>query len=85
MLGAGLAALVLGRSLFIPWTHTCTTNACAYTWLETSYWAGAGMTVAGAAMATYARAYERTGSKGQLRVAPLAGPGLAGLVVGGRF
>jgi hypothetical protein len=85
LLGAGLAVLVLGRALFLPWTHTCTTNACAYGLLETTYWTGAGMTVAGAAMATYARGYDRTWSKGQLKVAPLAGPGIAGLVLGGKF
>lgn len=85
LLGAGLAALVLGRALFIPWTRACTTNACAYGLLESTYWTGAGMTVAGAAMMTYARGYDQTWSKGQVRVAPLAGPGIAGLVVGGKF
>ncbi len=85
LLGAGLAVIVLGRALFLPWTRACTTNACAYSLLETTYWAGAGMTVAGAAMATYARSYDQTWSKGQVRLAPLAGPGLAGLIVGGKF
>ena len=85
LLGAGLAVLVLGRAVFLPWTQRCTTNACAYTLLETTYWAGAGMTLAGAAMANYARGYDSTWSKGQVRVAPLAGPGLAGLIVGGKF
>lgn len=85
LLGAGLAVIVLGRTLFLPWTHACTSNACAYSLLETTYWTGAGMTLAGAAMATYARSYDQTWSKGQVRLAPLAGPGLAGLVVGGRF
>lgn len=85
LVGAGLAVLVLGRAVFLPWTRACTTNVCAYTLLETTYWAGAGMTVAGAALATYARSYERTWPLGQLRVAPMAGRGLAGIVVGGQF
>jgi hypothetical protein len=85
LLGAGLAVLVLGRSLFLPFTRVCTTNTCAYSLLESTYWAGAGMTMAGAAMMTYARGYDQTWSKGQVRVAPLASPGFAGLVVGGKF
>lgn len=85
LLGAGLGVLVLGRSLFLPFTRACTTNACAYSLLESTYWAGAGMTVAGAAMLTYARGYDHTWPKGQVRVAPLASPGFAGLMLAGKF
>lgn len=85
MLGGGLGLLALTRALFVPIADACPSNSCAYTYLETTFWIGAGATFAGAAHLAYAAGQRRGGPVARVRVAPSLSPTFAGFTLAGRF
>lgn len=87
LLGGGLGLWGLSRALFFPWVNVCQTNGCAYGYLETTYYASAGLAIAGLTMVTREAGLRRADDEreaGYIRITPLFGPS-QGLALSGRF
>ena len=87
LLGGGLGLWGLSRALFFPWVNACQTNGCAYGYLETTYYASAGLALAGLTMVTREAGLRRAAHEreaGYIHIAPLFGPS-QGIALSGRF
>lgn len=88
LLGGGLGLWALSRALFYPWVRVCESNACAYGWLETTYYASAGLAIVGlrgvAYQAGLGRA-KRERDADYIHITPVLSPTLQGLALSGRF
>lgn len=85
LLGGGLGLWGLTRALFLPWTRGCESNACAYAYLESSYFISAGAVIAGSMLVARETGRRRGLDDHQIAVTPLIGPGAQGLALSGRF
>lgn len=85
LLAGGLTLWGFGRALFLSWIDLCPTNACVYGMLETTFWAGGGMAIAGGMLTAYARGYKRGARVVNIAVLPNVTPTMSGLSLTGRF
>lgn len=83
LLGGGLSLWAVTRALAIPVLHGCTTNGCAYGYLESTFWLSLGTTVTGVALVGLAAGERRAARR--FSVVPMLGPQRRGLAVGGSF
>jgi len=97
LLGGGLGLWAVSRALFVPWTRACESNACAYGYLEPTYFVSAGLVITGVVLLAresgFARAEaEETADYIKIRarrptptLSPIVTPGFQGLSLSGRF
>lgn len=80
VLGTGVGLWAATRLLAVPILHSCPTNACAYGYLESTYWLALGATVAGAVVVGL-----NPSGPPRVAVTPWLGRHARGLALGGRF
>lgn len=97
LIGGGVGLWGLSRALFLPWTRACQSNACAYGYLEPSYFVSAGLVISGVVLATRESGFERAEAEEKAdyiklhsqrqapTLTPVVGPGFQGLSLSGRF
>ena len=97
LLGGGLGLWGLSRALFIPWTRACESNACAYGYLESTYFISAGLVISGVVLVAREAGFSRAQAEGKAdyiklqarrrapTLTPVVAPGFQGLSLSGRF
>ena len=97
LIGGGVGLWGLSRALFLPWTRACRSNACAYGYLEPTYFVSAGLVITGVVLATRESGFERAEAEEKADyiklhsqrqapiLSPVVGPGFQGLSLSGRF
>ena len=97
LIGGGVGLWGLSRALFLPWTRACRSNACAYGYLEPTYFVSAGLVITGVVLATRESGFERAEAEEKAdyiklhsqrqapTLSPVVGPGFQGLSLSGRF
>jgi len=97
LLGSGLGLWGLSRALFIPWTRACQSNACAYGYLESTYFVSAGLAISGIVLAAQESGFRRAEEEETAdyiklhsrrrapTLTPVVAPGFQGLSLSGRF
>ncbi len=97
LIGGGLGLWGLSRALFLPWTRACQSNACAYGYLEPTYFVSAGLVIGGVILAARESGFERAEAeekadyiklqsrRPRATLTPVVGPGFQGLSLSGRF
>ncbi len=97
LLGGGLGLWGLSRALFVPWTRACQSNACAYGYLEPTYYVSAGLVLTGVVLLAREAGFRRAEAEEaadyiKIRarrptptLSPIVAPGFQGLSLSGRF
>ncbi|HFE47329.1 MAG TPA: hypothetical protein ENJ18_17890 [Nannocystis exedens] len=97
LIGGGVGLWGLSRALFLPWTRLCQSNACAYGYLEPTYFVSAGLVISGVVIAARESGFERAEAEEKAdyiklesrrqgpTLTPVIAPGFQGLRLTGRF
>ncbi len=97
LLGGGLGLWAVSRALFVPWTRACQSNACAYGYLEPTYFVSAGLVVTGVVLLARESGFARAEAEEKAdyikirarrptpTLSPIVTPGFQGLSLSGRF